>query len=97
MSNFYFCEKIFKSPLLLRGFNVSVNNKRRFFPQLKDYILDSLKKEDSDFTIRLIFSSVALGMGADFKYVSRVIHAGPPTTLESRFASFYFSITSFIF
>jgi superfamily II DNA helicase RecQ len=47
-------------------------------------ILDSLQKPDSECHIRLIFSSVALGMGADLKHVTRVIHAGPPTNLESK-------------
>jgi len=47
-------------------------------------ILSSLQKTEEDCCIRLIISSVALGMGADLKHVRRVIHAGPPTTLESK-------------
>lgn len=37
---------------------------------------------DDDCNIRLILSTVALGMGADLRHVKRVIHAGPPTSLE---------------
>ncbi|KAL4226831.1 hypothetical protein ACF0H5_014809 [Mactra antiquata] len=51
--------------------------------QLKKLILNQLQKPASECTIRLIFSSVALGMGADLQNVSRIIHAGPPSTLES--------------
>ena len=47
-------------------------------PQLKEMILDSLQKPESSLS-----STVALGMDADLRHVSRVIHAGPPTTMES--------------
>ncbi|KAH3832591.1 hypothetical protein DPMN_105883 [Dreissena polymorpha] len=43
------------------------------------------KKPISECPIRLIFSTVALGMGADLKHVQMVIHAGPPTSLELLF------------
>ncbi|KAH3832537.1 hypothetical protein DPMN_105827 [Dreissena polymorpha] len=42
-------------------------------------------KPISECPIRLIFSSVALGMGADLKHAQRIIHAGPPTSLELLF------------
>jgi len=48
-------------------------------------ILTTLQKPDAECQIRLIISSVALGMGADLKNVKRIIHAGPPTSLESKF------------
>ena len=51
--------------------------------QLKKHIVQTLQEEES--AIRLIFASVALGMGADLRHVKRVIHAGPPTSLESKF------------
>jgi hypothetical protein len=54
--------------------------------------LSNLQKPDEKCHIRLIFSTVALGMGADLKHVQRVIHAGPPTSLESIFVS-TFNIT----
>lgn len=47
-------------------------------------ILESLQRPQEESSIRLIFASVALGMGADLKHVRRVIHAGPPSTLESK-------------
>ncbi|KAL4233931.1 hypothetical protein ACF0H5_008603 [Mactra antiquata] len=51
--------------------------------ELKKLILNQLQKPAYECTIRLIFSSVALGMGADLQNVSRIIHAGPPSTLET--------------
>ncbi|XP_060576311.1 ATP-dependent DNA helicase RecQ-like [Ruditapes philippinarum] len=51
--------------------------------KLKEAILSNLQKPDEKCHIRLIFSTVALGMGADLKHVQRVIHAGPPTSLET--------------
>lgn len=51
--------------------------------KLKRHILETLQQEEPKCTIRLIFSSVALGMGADLRNVKRVIHAGPPTSLET--------------
>ena len=47
-------------------------------------ILTSLQKPDEECNIRLIFASVALGMGADLTNIKRVVHAGPPSTLESK-------------
>ncbi|XP_060552906.1 uncharacterized protein LOC132714144, partial [Ruditapes philippinarum] len=41
---------------------------------LKQMIFASLQKPSQDCSIRLIFASVALGMGADLKNVKRVIH-----------------------
>lgn len=54
-----------------------------FFLQLKNLILTSLQKPEHQCHVKLIFASVALGMGADLRNVKRVIHAGPPTCLES--------------
>lgn len=51
--------------------------------KLKKMILESLSRPQEECHIRLIFSSVALGMGADLKHVTRVIHAGPPANLET--------------
>ncbi|KAH3771969.1 hypothetical protein DPMN_173300 [Dreissena polymorpha] len=52
--------------------------------KLKKHIVETVQTERS--TIRLIIASVALGMGADLRHVKRVIHAGPPTSLESKFS-----------
>ncbi|WAR08796.1 LOW QUALITY PROTEIN: BLM-like protein, partial [Mya arenaria] len=54
-----------------------------FCLQLKQMILDSLQKPPEHCSIRLVFASVALGMGADLQHVKRVIHAGPPSSLET--------------
>ena len=47
-------------------------------------ILNTLQKPDSECCIGLVISSIALRMGADLRHVSRVIHAGPPTTMEGK-------------
>ena len=52
-------------------------------------ILASLQKPSQECSIKLIFASVALGMGADLKNVKRVIHAGPPSTLESKILIYF--------
>lgn len=46
-------------------------------------ILRKLQTPPETCCIRLVFASVSLGMGADLKHIQRVVHAGPPTTLES--------------
>ncbi|XP_052777744.1 uncharacterized protein LOC128215056 [Mya arenaria] len=51
--------------------------------KLKQMILDSLQKPPEHCSIRLVFASVALGMGADLQHVKRVIHAGQPSSLET--------------
>ncbi|KAL3836461.1 hypothetical protein ACJMK2_021893 [Sinanodonta woodiana] len=43
-----------------------------------------LKKLSQDVSpVRLVFATIALGMGCDLRHVKRVIHACPPSTLES--------------
>lgn len=32
--------------------------------------------------LKLVFTTIALGMGADLRHVVRVIHVGPPKNLE---------------
>ncbi len=48
---------------------------------MKAEILEEIKKETSN--IRVIFATSALGMGVDAPNITRVIHIGPPCTLES--------------
>ncbi|XP_062587881.1 ATP-dependent DNA helicase RecQ-like [Saccostrea cucullata] len=53
-------------------------------PQSKEvnsYILDCLR--NGSVSVRLIFATVALGMGADLKHVRRIVHIGAPSTLET--------------
>ena len=49
--------------------------------QMKVSILNEIKKDDS--RIRVIFATTALGMGVNVPYVSKIIHIGPPSSLES--------------
>ena len=49
----------------------------------KDVILDSLR--DPHGTLRIVFATVALGMGVDFKDVNTIIHYGAPSSLEDYF------------
>lgn len=37
-----------------------------------------MAKNPQDSPLRVVIATVALGMGADLRYVSQVIHAGPP-------------------
>ena len=39
---------------------------------------------DQDGHIRLLFATEAYGMGADAPDVRRIIHIGPPASLESK-------------
>jgi superfamily II DNA helicase RecQ len=50
--------------------------------QTKTSVIEEFAKVDS--TIRIIFATEALGMGVDIPDVRRVIHIGPPTSIESK-------------
>lgn len=47
---------------------------------MKNHIISELKSENPK--LRLIFATVALGMGLDARCITRIIHCRPPTTLE---------------
>ena len=49
----------------------------------KDVILSSMQKEDG--IVRVVFATVALGMGVHFMGMNRVIHYGAPSTIEDYF------------
>lgn len=49
--------------------------------RMKVEILNEIKKESS--RIRVLFATVALGMGVNVPYVSRIVHIGPPSSLEA--------------
>ena len=51
--------------------------------KMKEHIVSELCKEDSK--LRLVFATVALGMGLDAPHVRHVIHYKPPTSLEKYF------------
>ncbi|KAK3102646.1 hypothetical protein FSP39_012843, partial [Pinctada imbricata] len=49
--------------------------------QVNQEIISYLSEEPSP--VRLVFATIALGMGCDLKKVSRIIHAGVPSSLET--------------
>ena len=51
--------------------------------KMKEHIVSELCKEESK--MRLVFTTVALGMGLDAPHVRHVIHYKPPTSLEKYF------------
>lgn len=54
-----------------------------FYYQLSELIFHQISSEDSP--LRIILASSALGMGADFGRVERIVHAGPPKSNEGKF------------
>lgn len=50
--------------------------------QVNEAIIKTLSEDEP--VIRLLFSTIALGMGCDLRHVKRIIHAGPPSTLEGK-------------
>nr|XP_034326053.1 Bloom syndrome protein homolog [Crassostrea gigas] len=49
--------------------------------KLRELIFHQISSEDSP--LRIILASSALGMGADFGRVERIVHAGPPKSIEA--------------
>lgn len=54
-----------------------------FYYQLRELIFHQISSEDSP--LRIILASSALGMGADFGRVERIVHAGLPKSIEGNF------------
>lgn len=52
-------------------------------PHNKDVILKSMQREDG--VVRVVFATVALGMGINFVGLNRTIHYGAPTAIEDYF------------
>ena len=52
-------------------------------PQYKDVILRSIQQPDR--VVRVVFATIALGMGIDLKGVNRINHYGAPKSLEDYF------------
>ena len=50
---------------------------------MKDEILKQLCSSES--TIRVVFATVALGMGVDIKNIRNVVHITPPYTIQAYF------------
>ena len=53
---------------------------RQYTSRMKEYLVGELRKDVPK--VRLIFATVALGMGLDSPSIERVIHLQPPTSLE---------------
>ena len=52
-------------------------------PAMKEMILNQLKSISS--TIRVIFATVAIGMGVDIPCIREIIHVGPPASIQQYF------------
>ena len=50
--------------------------------KMKSLITTSMKTPNS--TLRLLFATEAYGMGTDAPDIKRVVHFGPPASLESK-------------
>jgi superfamily II DNA helicase RecQ len=85
--SYWFCEKLLGDDMYM-GEHIPEN---RMFAQyhseytnrMKEHIVQELCKENSK--LRLVFTTVALGMGLDAPHVRHVIHYKPPTSLEKYF------------
>lgn len=54
--------------------------------QVNERIIQMMSAEKSP--IKLVFATVALGMGSDLRFVERVYHAGVPSSLEGIYFHF---------
>ncbi|KAL5016410.1 hypothetical protein ScPMuIL_005999 [Solemya velum] len=50
---------------------------------VKKIIYTNLSTNLSESPLKIVIATIALGMGADLRHVSRVIHAGPPKSMEA--------------
>ena len=51
--------------------------------EMKEEILKQLCSQES--TIRVVFATVAMGMGVDMPVVRQIIHIGPPCSVKAYF------------
>ena len=51
--------------------------------EMKDQILKQLCSSES--TVRVVFATVALGMGVDIRDIRRIVHISPPYTIQAYF------------
>ncbi|XP_062599602.1 probable ATP-dependent DNA helicase RecS, partial [Saccostrea cucullata] len=52
------------------------------YEETKDMIYKNISKHPNETPLRVVISTIALGMGADLRNVRTVIHAGPPQNIE---------------
>lgn len=64
-----------------------------FYYQLRELIFHQISSEDSP--LRIILASSALGMGADFGRVERIVHAGPPKSIEGNFLNEFYHLNMY--
>lgn len=57
--------------------------------QLKDIIFNNLTISPQESPLKLVFTTIALGMDADLRHEVRVIHVGPPKNLEGESLDMY--------
>lgn len=50
------------------------------YKQMKNIIFNNLAKDPHESPLKIVFATIALGMGADLRHVLQVIHIGPPKT-----------------
>ncbi len=72
----YVGESVVENRLLARYHQV-------YTEHMKKFIVQELCRDRSK--IRVVFASVAIGMGLDAPHIRRVIHCKPPTSLEKYF------------
>ena len=53
--------------------------------QVKDELSKLMRKPESH--IRILFATEAFSMGADSPNIRKVVHIGPPTTVESEYCN----------
>ncbi|KAL5022891.1 hypothetical protein ScPMuIL_002046 [Solemya velum] len=51
--------------------------------EVKKIIYTNLSTNPSESPLKIVIATIALGMGADLRHVSQVIHAGPPKSMEA--------------
>lgn len=54
------------------------------YKQMKNIIFNNLAKDPYESPLKIVFATIALGMGADLRHVLQVIHIGPPKNMEGK-------------
>ena len=52
--------------------------------QIKNTIFNNLARDPHESPLKVVLATIALGMGADLRHVSQVIHIGPPKNMEGK-------------
>lgn len=54
------------------------------YKQMKNILFNNLAKDPHESPLKIVFATIALGMGADLRHVLQVIHIGPPKNMEGK-------------